>query len=151
MTLKQFAEILKELVDTNENIGSLSFPIDFQDSSVETIEAENLYQEYLRNNQYDEAEKYRLEHPELESRIFDSAKANLLQTLGLTSFQYAKEERSASNLIYDNSETRINANNLQDALDYVLLNHKSYELLTESQYEDKGNIVNTDGIVYYVK
>lgn len=119
MTLKEYAEILSSLVETDENVANLTFPIDYQDTSIDTIELENTYMNYLSNNQFEEAKQLRKENSVLESRIWDATKANLLQTLMLTAFKFAKNENSAANISYDNSTSGTQASNLQEVADEI--------------------------------
>ena len=109
-TIGEFASALSSLVDNNENIGMLTFPIDFKDPIADDMEKINTYNTYLANGDYATASTYRSEHPELESYIYDANKMNFLQTLVLT-------VQAAEGTRYDNSESGLEANNAQDAID----------------------------------
>lgn len=121
MTLEQFAKDLNSLVDSNENVAQLILPIDYQDTSEDTIQLENAYQTLLSQNRFGEAKALRDDNPILETRILDATKLNYLQTLMLTAYQYAKEERSAKNLLYDNTESKLGSDNIQGAIDELLV------------------------------
>lgn len=107
ITIGEFAEMLSSLTD---DVKQLSFPIDFKDASPEDMNYINEYNTKLANGHYYDAIKYRKEHPELECFIWDANKMNILQTLVLT-------VQSAEGTKYDNSGSKLKANNVQDAID----------------------------------
>lgn len=107
ITIGEFAEMLSSLTD---DVKQLSFPIDFKDARPEDMNYINAYNTKLANGHYYDAIKYRKEHPELECFIWDANKMNILQTLVLT-------VQSAEGTKYDNSGSKLKANNVQDAID----------------------------------
>lgn len=107
LTIGDFAKLLSSLTDS---VKQLSFPIDFKDASPEDMVYINEYNKMLAEGHYSEAIKYRKEHSELESFIWDANKMNILQTLVLT-------VQSAEGTKYDNSSSNLKANNVQDAID----------------------------------
>ena len=96
---------------------ALELPIDFQDVSIEDAALVNQYNAYLSAGEYQTAYDYRVKNPALEKYIYDAKKMNYLQSLALNAYVFAKGEKSAINTSYDNSETGIEADNLQDAID----------------------------------
>ena len=121
LTLKDFAEKLSSLVATDENVAALTFPIDFQDVSAETLPKVNEYEGLLSKGQYEDAYNFRIDpkNKDLESLILDATKLNYLQTLMLTSYEFAKGEKSAETTSYDNSVSGLDAANVQDAIDSI--------------------------------
>lgn len=125
MTLKQFSENLQTLVNTDENVAALTMPIDFQDVSADTLQIVNEYETYLTNNDYENAYNLRKNNPVLETLILDATKLNYLQTLMLTSYEFAKGEKSAANMSYDATESQLKdengelVTNVQDAIDVL--------------------------------
>lgn len=142
LTLKQFADMLLSLTSTDENIGSLSVPIDFQDTSADTLAIENEYQKYLEENQFEQAVNFRKANPVLESRILDAFKLNYLQALMLAAFQFAKHEKSALNTLYDNSESGLVSKNVQDATDEIVEKIKNIKIETVDPMS-----ANTEGLI----
>lgn len=119
MTLKQFSENLQTLVNTDENVAALTMPIDFQDVSADTLQIVNEYETYLTNNDYENAYNLRKNNPVLETLILDATKLNYLQTLMLTSYEFAKGEKSAANMSYDNNTSGLTGETVQTAIDEI--------------------------------
>lgn len=121
---------LREIVETfTEEELSLTVPIEFQDVSADDYPYVNEYNRLLASAQtnadtdegYDAfvaANEYRTANQEhIDKYVFDAKKLNILMTLVINAYVFAKGEKSAINTSYDNSETGIEADNLQDAID----------------------------------
>lgn len=65
-------------------------PIFMQDIDADTKELIDTYQLYLSDGNFSEAENYRNAHPELETRIWDSFKANSFMAYASYIYLYAK-------------------------------------------------------------
>ena len=137
LTLKEFYETFSE-----EEKVTITVPLDLKNVDSESYELVNTYNSYLANNQYEEAYNYRVENSaKLEPLIFDAQKANTLQMLAIGSYQYVKGEKSAENTSYDNSNTGIEADTVQEAIDLILNSNATTLASRLSNIEEKlGNL-----------
>ena len=110
ITIGEFAELLSSLTD---DVKQLNFPIDFRDASPADMIYINEYNKMLAEGHYSEALKYRKEHSELESFIWDANKMNALQSLVLTI-------HSALGTKYNNETSKLDADNVQEAIDELV-------------------------------
>lgn len=113
---------LRDIVDTfSEQDLDLIVPIDFKDADSESLPYINTYNGFLASKKYEEAYQYRLEHSDiLEPLIIDAKKLNIQQAIMINTYLFAKGERSAENLIYNNTESGLTSDNLQGAVDELL-------------------------------
>lgn len=113
---------LRDIVDTfTEEDLDLVVPIDFKDVDSESLPYINTYNGLLASKKYEEAYEYRLEHGDiLEPLILDAKKLNIQQAIMINTYLFAKGERSAENLLYNNSETGLGSGDLQSAVDALL-------------------------------
>ena len=113
---------LRDIVDTfSEQDLDLIVPIDFKDADSESLPYINTYNGYLASKQYEQAYQYRLEHSDiLEPLIIDAKKLNIQQAIMINTYLFAKGERSAENLLYNNTESGLTSDNLQGAVDELL-------------------------------
>ena len=135
---------LRDLVNTfTEQELDMTVPFDFKNPTSETIEYVNTYNTYIANGDYQAAKEYRTAHADiLEPMIHDATALNRQQAMMINTYLFAKGEKSASNTSYDNTETKIDADNLQDALDYIIqnLNNIKERLITGIvKIENKSN------------
>ena len=68
-------------------------PVFMQDIDADTKEFIDTYQLYLSEGNFLEAESYRNSHPELETRIWDSFKANAFMAYAAFVYLYAKDKK----------------------------------------------------------
>lgn len=68
-------------------------PVFMQDINADTKEFIDIYQLYLSEGNFLEAESYRNSHPELETRIWDSFKANAFMAYAAFVYLYAKDKK----------------------------------------------------------
>lgn len=113
---------LRDIVDTfTEQDLDLVVPIDFKDVDSESLPYINTYNGYLASKKYEEAYQYRLDNADiLEPLILDAKKLNIQQAIMINTYLFAKGERSAENLIYNNTESGLTSDNLQGAVDELL-------------------------------
>ena len=113
---------LRDIVDTfTEQDLDLVVPIDFKDVDSESLPYINTYNGYLASKKYEEAYQYRLDNADiLEPLILDAKKLNIQQAIMINTYLFAKGERSAENLIYNNTESGLTSENLQGAVDELL-------------------------------
>lgn len=113
---------LRDIVDTfSEQDLDLIVPIDFKDADSESLPYINTYNGFLASKKYEEAYQYRLEHSDiLEPLIIDAKKLNIQQAIMINTYLFAKGERSAENLLYNNTESGLTSDNLQGAVDELL-------------------------------
>lgn len=113
---------LRDIVDTfTEQDLDLIVPIDFKDVDSESLPYIDTYNGYLASKRYEDAYNYRLEHSDiLEPLILDAKKLNIQQAIMINTYLYAKGERSAINLSYDNTKSQLESDNLQGAVDELL-------------------------------
>lgn len=145
LTLKQFAEMLSSLVVTDQDVGNLTIPIDFQDMSAETLKLENDYQKLLDENKFEDAVKFRKENPVLESRILDAYKLNYIQSLMITAFELAKSEKTATSTSFDNKNSGLSGSptNVQGAIDETVKAHKTDITNMNNKIEDTKKMIPT--------
>ena len=124
---------LREIVETfTEEELNLTVPIEFQDVSLEDYPYVNEYNRLLASaqanlddeegyNAFQAAHTYRIENKDkLDKYIIDAHKLNILMTLILNAYAFSKGEKSAINTSYDNTETKMNSQNLQDAIGEII-------------------------------
>lgn len=136
-TIGEFVAELSSLVNNNESIKKLTFPIDFKDPTVEEMVLINTYNDHLVNQRYADALEYRKNNPILESFICDANKLNLYQTLMLT-------VHSAEGTRYDDSNTKIAESivncppidNIQIALEAIVSMIRGITIENESKIEN---------------
>lgn len=68
-------------------------PVFMQDVDADTRALVETYQSLLSAGSFPEAELYRAEHPELETRIWDACKANSMLAYSAYTYLYAKGQR----------------------------------------------------------
>lgn len=114
---------LRDIVDTfTEQDLDLVVPIDFKDVDSESLPYINTYNGYLASKKYEEAYQYRLDNADiLEPLILDAKKLNIQQAIMINTYLFAKGERSAENLIYDNTTSGLTSDNLQGAVDELVV------------------------------
>lgn len=121
---------LREIVETfTEEELALTVPIEFQDVSLEDYPYVNEYNRLLASaqassdtdegyNAFQAAYKYRLANQDkIDKYIIDAKKLNILMTLVINAYMFAKGEKSATNTSYDNSISKFISDNVQDAID----------------------------------
>lgn len=110
---------LRELINTfTEQELDLIVPIDFQDVSADDYELVNEYNAYLANGNFDAALQFRNANADvLDKYIFDAKKMNMLQSMVINAYLFAKDEKAAKYSSYDNSNTGLEADNVQEAID----------------------------------
>lgn len=121
---------LREIVETfTEEELSLTVPIEFQDVSADDYPYVNEYNRLLASAQtnadtdegYDAfvaANEYRTANQEhIDKYVLDAKKLNILMTLVINAYMFAKGEKSATNTSYDNSISKFISDNVQDAID----------------------------------
>lgn len=113
---------LEKIVDTfTEQELDFVVPIDFKDADSESLPYINTYNGYLASKKYEEAYQYRLDNADiLEPLIIDAKKLNIMMSIIINTYLFAKGERSAINLSYDNTESGLTSENLQGAVDELL-------------------------------
>lgn len=129
---------LREIVETfTEEELALTVPIEFQDVSLEDYPYVNEYNRLLASaqanlddeagyNAFQAAYEYRVANKDkIDKYIIDAKKLNILMTLVINAYMFSKGEKSAINTSYDNAESGIEAENIQDAVD--TLNEKIEE------------------------
>lgn len=115
---------LEKIVDTfTEQELDFVVPIDFKDVDSESLPYINTYNGYLASKKYEEAYQYRLDNADiLEPLIIDAKKLNIMMSIIINTYLFAKGERSAKNLIFDNSfDNRMQATNIQDAIEEMVM------------------------------
>lgn len=141
---------LREIVETfTEEELSLTVPIEFQDVSADDYPYVNEYNRLLASAQtnadtdegYDAfvaANEYRTVNQEhIDKYVLDAKKLNILMTLVINAYMFAKGEKSATNTSYDNSMSGANADNVQDALDECFQSVSNGKNLIASAITDK--------------
>lgn len=135
---------LRDIVNTfTEQELDLSVPIDFQDVDQDHFELVNNYNTYLSNGQYSEALALRNNNPDLDKYIFDAKKMNILQSMVINSYLFAKDEKSAKYTKYDDSKTNLNADNVQTAIENTNTKIESVEKKMPSEPNDVNIVVCT--------
>lgn len=115
---------LEKIVDTfTEQELDFVVPIDFKDVDSESLPYINTYNGYLASKKYEEAYQYRLDNADiLEPLIIDAKKLNIMMSIIINTYLFAKGERSAKNLIFDNSfHDEMKATNIQDAIEEMVM------------------------------
>lgn len=130
---------LRQIVDTfTENELDLTVPIDFQDVNATDFPIVKQYNTYLADGNYNAALRYRNENINtLDKYIFDAKKINILQSLAINAYLFAKGEKSAVNTSYDNTKSGCSAANVQGALDECFQSVSNGKALIASAITDK--------------
>ena len=155
---------LREIVETfTEEELSLTVPIEFQDVSADDYPYVNEYNRLLASAQinadtdegYDAfvaANEYRTANQEhIDKYVLDAKKLNILMTLVINAYMFAKGEKSATNTSYDNSESELESTTVQEAIDEIKTTLISLiKNATQDEYNTLGDVVNTNNIIYFV-
>ena len=155
---------LREIVETfTEEELSLTVPIEFQDVSADDYPYVNEYNRLLASAQinadtdegYDAfvaANEYRTANQEhIDKYVLDAKKLNILMTLVINAYMFAKGEKSATNTSYDNSESGLESTTVQEAIDEIKTTLISLiKNATQDEYNTLGDVVNTNNIIYFV-
>lgn len=141
---------LREIVETfTEEELSLTVPIEFQDVSADDYPYVNEYNRLLASAQtnadtdegYDAfvaANEYRTVNQEhIDKYVLDAKKLNILMTLVINAYMFAKGEKSATNTSYDNSMSGASSTNVQDVIDECFQSVSSGKALIASAITDK--------------
>lgn len=141
---------LREIVETfTEEELSLTVPIEFQDVSADDYPYVNEYNRLLASAQtnadtdegYDAfvaANEYRTVNQEhIDKYVLDAKKLNILMTLVINAYMFAKGEKSATNTSYDNSISGASSTNVQDVIDECFQSVSSGKALVASAITDK--------------
>lgn len=111
---------LREIVDTfTEQELDMTVPFDFKNPTNENIEYVDHYNKLIADGKYEDAMVYRKEHTELESLIYDANTLNRQQALMINTYLFAKGERSAANIFYDNAESGAKSDTIQGVVDEI--------------------------------
>lgn len=138
--------ILKDIIETfTEEELNLTVPIHFQDVSLNDYEYVNTYNTYLQNGDYRAAVEYRKRYSELlDKYIFDAKKMNILISLVINSYLFAKSEKTASNTSFDTSNTDSSETNVQEVLEKIINQLNGYTIkCVDSLPEDSSKNPNT--------
>lgn len=114
---------LRDIVDTfTEQELDLTIPLEYKDVDANSYPYVNQYNSYLSVGDYESAYNYRVENSAiLEPLIHDAKKANTLLAIAINSYLFAKGEKAASNISFDNSfNSYVTATNVQDAIEALI-------------------------------
>lgn len=135
---------LRDIVNTfTEQELDLTIPLEYKDVDANSYPYVNQYNSYLSVGDYESAYNYRVENSAiLEPLIHDAKKANTLLAIAINSYLFAKGEKTAANISFDNSfNSDVTATNVQDAIEGIAvaadtyiteLYNKIYSLETEN-------------------
>lgn len=112
---------LRDIVNTfTEQELNMTVPFDFKNPTNETIEYVDHYNQLLANGNYQEAMEYRKQNADiLEPLIYDANALNRQQAMMINTYLFARGERSASNIIYDNTLSGAQSDNIQGVVDEI--------------------------------
>lgn len=112
---------LRDIVNTfTEQELDMTIPFDFKNPTNETIEYVDHYNQLLANGNYQEAMEYRKQNADiLEPLIYDANALNRQQAMMINTYLFARGERSASNIIYDNTLSGAQSDNIQGVVDEI--------------------------------
>lgn len=112
---------LRDIVNTfTEQELDMTVPFDFKNPTNETIEYVDHYNQLLANGNYQEAMEYRKQNADiLEPLIYDANALNRQQAMMINTYLFARGERSASNIIYDNTLSGAQSDNIQGVVDEI--------------------------------
>lgn len=112
---------LRDIVNTfTEQELDMTVPFDFKNPTNETIEYADHYNQLLANGNYQEAMEYRKQNADiLEPLIYDANALNRQQAIMINTYLFARGERSASNIIYDNTSSGAQSDNIQGVVDEI--------------------------------
>lgn len=111
---------LRDIVNTfTEQELDLTIPLEYKDVDANSYPYVNQYNSYLSVGDYESAYNYRVENSAiLEPLIHDAKKANTLLAIAINSYLFAKGEKTAANISFDNSfNSDVTATNVQDAIE----------------------------------
>lgn len=143
---------VNDLISTfTETELNLTVPLDVQDVSESDLPVVNEYNSYIANNNYSTATTFRTNHPELEKYIFDVKKINILQTMWMNAYVYAKNCIQQCRIISEQPEDQIDGdiwfkiNEEQSDEDYLYCTsyyktadgtYKEFSLLSSAMFEE---------------
>lgn len=113
---------LRDLVNTfTEQELDMSVPFDFKNPTSETVEYANQYNALLASGDWQGAYEYRVANADiLEPMIHDANALNRQQAMMINAYLFAKGEKSAKNTIFDNTESKVDADTVQKVIDLIL-------------------------------